>query len=102
MTKSHLEYEANIFAAQLLLPDDEVKEMVYNGFNSQKIAQATGSEINPGRTASALFRRVITSSGNTRQPPAGRKRPGRSSGFSRKGIVSSSSPGFTGLRRSRV
>ena len=46
MTKSNLEYEANIFAAQLLLPDDAVKEMVYNGFDSQKIAQATGSIIN--------------------------------------------------------
>ena len=46
MTKSNLEYEANIFAAQLLLPDDTVKEMVYNGYDSQKIAQATGSEIN--------------------------------------------------------
>ena len=46
MTKSNLEYEANIFAAQLLLPDDVVKEMVYNGYDSQKIAQATGSEIN--------------------------------------------------------
>ena len=46
MTKSNLEYEANIFAAQLLLPDDAVKEMVYNGYDSQKIAQATGSEIN--------------------------------------------------------
>ena len=64
MTKSNLEYEANIFSAQLLLPDDVVKEMVYNGFDSQKIAQATGSEINLGRTDGASFRRVITSSGN--------------------------------------
>lgn len=45
MIKSNLEYEANI-SAQLLLPDDVVKEMVYNGYDSQKIAQATGSEIN--------------------------------------------------------
>ena len=46
MTKSNLEYEANIFAAQLVLPDDVVMVMVYNGYDSQKIAQATGSEIN--------------------------------------------------------
>ena len=65
MTKSNLEYEANIFAAQLLLPDDTVKEMVYNGYDSQKIAQATGSEINLGRTAGASFRRVTTLSWST-------------------------------------
>ena len=63
MTKSNLEYEANIFAEQLL-PDDEVKEMVYNGYDSPKIAQATGSEINLGRSAGVSFRRVTTLSGN--------------------------------------
>lgn len=46
MTKSNLEYEANVFAAQLLLPDDEVKEMVYEGYDTCQIAAATGSEIN--------------------------------------------------------
>ena len=41
-----MEYEANLFAAQLMLPDDEIKEYIYKGFDVQQIARAMRSDIN--------------------------------------------------------
>ena len=41
-----MEYDANLFAAQLMLPDDEIKEYIYKGFDVQQIARAMRSDIN--------------------------------------------------------
>lgn len=46
MRESRLEYEANLFAAQLMLPDDEITELIYRGFDVQQIAKAMRSDIN--------------------------------------------------------
>ena len=43
---SRHEYEANIFAANLLLDDDEVLEYIKNGYDTLKIASATETDIN--------------------------------------------------------
>lgn len=40
------EYEANVFAAQILLPEDEILEHIYNGYDSQQIACMMHSDIN--------------------------------------------------------
>ena len=34
-----MEYEANIFASQISLPDDEILEYIENGYDIQQIAQ---------------------------------------------------------------
>ena len=41
-----MEYEANLFAAQLMLPEEEIKEYIYRGFDVQQIARAMRSDIN--------------------------------------------------------
>lgn len=46
MRENRMEYEANLFAAQLMLPDDEIKELIYRGFDIQQIAKAMRSDIN--------------------------------------------------------
>ena len=46
MRENRMEYEANLFAAQLMLPDDEIKEYIYRGFDVQQIAKAMRSDIN--------------------------------------------------------
>lgn len=46
MTGKRLEYEANIFSAQVSLPDDEMLEYIYQGFDIEQIARATHSDIN--------------------------------------------------------
>ena len=46
MRDNRMEYEANIFASQLMLPDDEVLEHIGNGFDIQQIAAVMGSDIN--------------------------------------------------------
>ena len=38
--------QANLFAAQLMLPDDEIKEYIYRGYDVQQIARAMRSDIN--------------------------------------------------------
>lgn len=43
---SRPEYEANILAAQILLPDDEVLEHIYNGYDAEQIARIMDSDIN--------------------------------------------------------
>lgn len=45
--KSRPEYEANVFASQILLPDDDVLELIYNyGYDAEKIARQLNSDIN--------------------------------------------------------
>lgn len=41
------EYEANVVAAEILLPDREVLDLIYNcGYDAFQIAQCTGSDVN--------------------------------------------------------
>ena len=46
MRENRMEYEANLFAAQLMLPDDEIKELIYRGYDVQQIAKTMRSDIN--------------------------------------------------------
>lgn len=46
MGSDRMEYEANIFAAELMLPDDEVLEYIREGHDIHEIASAMGSDIN--------------------------------------------------------
>ncbi len=43
---NQIEYEANLFAAQLMLPDDEITEYIYRGYSVSQIAKAMRSNIN--------------------------------------------------------
>ena len=40
------EYEANVFAAALLLDDETMLEYVKDGYDAEQIASATGTDIN--------------------------------------------------------
>ena len=40
-----MEYEANIFASQISLPDDEILEYIESGYDIQQIARAMHSDI---------------------------------------------------------
>lgn len=46
MRNNRMEYEANLFAAQLALSDDEVLELIYQGWDIEQIARAMNSDIN--------------------------------------------------------
>ena len=46
MQNSRMEYEANIFAADVSLPDDEILEYISQGGSSSEIAAVMGSDIN--------------------------------------------------------
>lgn len=46
MTDHRMEYEANIFTSQIALPDDDVLEYIYRGFDVAQIARAMSSDIN--------------------------------------------------------
>ena len=46
MTNHRTEFEANLFAAHILLPDDEMIEYVRQGYDAEQIASLTGSDIN--------------------------------------------------------
>ncbi len=46
MQNNQMEYEANVFAAQLKLPDEDVWECVYNGYDIAATARALHSDIN--------------------------------------------------------
>lgn len=46
MRENRMEYEANLFAAQLMLPDDETKGYIYKGYDVHQIARAMRSDIN--------------------------------------------------------
>ena len=41
-----MEYEANLFAAQIALPDDEILNYIRSGYDAAQIAMATASDIN--------------------------------------------------------
>ena len=43
---SRPEFEANVLASQILLPDDEVLEHIYNGYDAEQIARIMSSDIN--------------------------------------------------------
>ena len=46
MTVGRMEYEANLFAAEISLPDDEILEYIYQGNDAAFIAAAMESDIN--------------------------------------------------------
>lgn len=46
MRESRMEYEANIFASQISLPDDEILEYIEQGYDIQHIALLMESDIN--------------------------------------------------------
>lgn len=46
MQQNRMEYDANMFAAQLMLPDDDIMELIYKGFDVAQIARALRSDIN--------------------------------------------------------
>jgi len=46
MQDIRMEYEANIFASQIALPDDEFLEYCERGYDTQQIAKAMQSDIN--------------------------------------------------------
>lgn len=46
MTDHRMEYEANIFTAQIALPDDDILEYIYRGYDVGQIARAMCSDIN--------------------------------------------------------
>ena len=46
MTISRMEYEANLFAAEISLPDDEILDYIYQGYDAEFIAAAMDSDIN--------------------------------------------------------
>ena len=43
---SRMEYEANLFAAQIMLPDDEILAYIYRGYDAAQIAACMQSDIN--------------------------------------------------------
>lgn len=46
MRDSRMEYEANIFASQIALPDDDFLELAERGYDTQQIARTLKSDIN--------------------------------------------------------
>lgn len=46
MRDNRMEYEANIFVAQISLPDDEILDYIERGYDVQQIARAMYSDIN--------------------------------------------------------
>lgn len=46
MRDSRMEYEANVFASQIALPDDDFLELAERGYDTQQIARALNSDIN--------------------------------------------------------
>lgn len=46
MQDNRMEYEANIFASQVALPDDDFLELAERGYDTQQIARALNSDIN--------------------------------------------------------
>lgn len=46
MSGSIMEYEANLFAAQVMLPDDDILEYIYDGYSAGQIAGVLESDIN--------------------------------------------------------
>lgn len=58
MQDNRMEYEANVFTAEVSLPDDEILEYIYQGYDIGQIARAMHSDINlVAMKADALIRR---------------------------------------------
>ena len=43
---SRFEYEANLFTAELTLPDDKTIQLIRDGYDSEQIARSLNSDIN--------------------------------------------------------
>ena len=50
MRDSRMEYEANLFAAQISLSDEDSLELAERGYDTQQIARTLNSDINLGRS----------------------------------------------------
>lgn len=46
MMISQMEYEANLFAAEISLPDDEILDYIYQEYDAAFIAAAMDSDVN--------------------------------------------------------
>ena len=46
MRNNRMEYEANLFAAQISLPDDDFLDLAERGYDTHQIAQTLSSDIN--------------------------------------------------------
>ncbi len=46
MALDRMEYEANIFAAQISITDDDILDLIYQGYDSHQIAAILNSDIN--------------------------------------------------------
>ncbi len=46
LSNRRMEYEANIFAAEIMLPTDEILEYCYQGYNAAQIAGEMSSDVN--------------------------------------------------------
>ncbi|MCD8076625.1 MAG: hypothetical protein LUF27_16655 [Lachnospiraceae bacterium] len=46
MSINRMEYEANIFASQISLPDEEILDYIESGYDIQRIASIMNSDIN--------------------------------------------------------
>lgn len=46
MRGSRMEFEANVFASTIALPDDDFIELAERGYDTQQIARALSSDIN--------------------------------------------------------
>ena len=46
MRNNRMEYEANVFASQIALPDEDILEQIERGYDVQQIAAAMRSDIN--------------------------------------------------------
>ena len=44
--KSRPEYEANLFASEILLPDDKILTLAHDGYDIEQIAKALSIDIN--------------------------------------------------------
>ena len=46
MANNRMEYEANLFAAEILLPEDELLDCIWKGLDAEQTAKAMRSDIN--------------------------------------------------------
>ena len=56
MRGSRMEFEANVFASTIALPDDDFIELAERGYDTQQIARALSSDINLVEIKGDLFR----------------------------------------------
>ena len=46
MALDRMEYEANIFAAQISITDDDILDLIYQGYDSHQIEAILNSDVN--------------------------------------------------------